>query len=102
MVNKMKFTIIWSPDARADFKEILEWYGAKSKPARTLVKEAIFDTILKIQKQPFIFEKDKFKSPQEDSYRAFTIYSTRITIEIVSDEIHILRLRHTSREPLEY
>lgn len=102
MVEKTLFAVIWSPDAKSDLKEILNWYRNKSKTAKSLVKLAIFDTISKLRIQPYIFETDKFKIPSQDSYRAFTIYHTRITFEIVKNEIHILRLRHTSQDPLKY
>ena len=39
------------------------------------------------------------KIPNDVNYRAYEIYSYRISYKITSKEIHILRIRHTSRNP---
>ncbi|MBK6987032.1 MAG: type II toxin-antitoxin system RelE/ParE family toxin [Bacteroidetes bacterium] len=43
------------------------------------------------------------ESPNED-FRAFVVFSYRVTYQIKSDkkEIRVLRIRHTSREPFGY
>ncbi|WP_426486716.1 type II toxin-antitoxin system RelE/ParE family toxin [Flavobacterium sp. 2] len=39
------------------------------------------------------------KIPNHKNYRAYEIYSYRISYKITSTEIHILRIRHTSQNP---
>jgi plasmid stabilization system protein ParE len=45
---------------------------------------------------------DKFKLNNTGNYRAYEIYSYRIAYRILKDKVRILRVRHTSREPLKY
>jgi hypothetical protein len=47
---------------------------------------------------------DKLKEPLNKNFRAFVVYSYRVTYQINMEakEIRILRIRHTSREPLGY
>jgi plasmid stabilization system protein ParE len=49
-------------------------------------------------------EVDKLKAPSGMDFRAFIVFSYRITfqIKLEAKEIRILRVRHTSREPLGY
>ena len=49
-------------------------------------------------------EVDKLKAPSDMDFRAFIVFSYRITfqIKLEAKEIRILRVRHTSREPLGY
>lgn len=53
---------------------------------------------------PFQAEPDELRRPKNDFFRAVVVFSYRITYQIVPDvnEIRILRIRHTSREPLNY
>ncbi|MBK6339902.1 MAG: type II toxin-antitoxin system RelE/ParE family toxin [Bacteroidetes bacterium] len=54
------------------------------------------------KKNALIFETDKLKDPQSKEFRTFVVYSYRITYQIKVDtrEIRVIRIRHTSREPL--
>jgi len=47
---------------------------------------------------------DKLKESPNKDFRAFVVYSYRLTYQIKIDakEIRVLRVRHTSREPLGY
>jgi len=57
-----------------------------------------------VKKNALIFEQDKLKEPPSKDFRAFIIYSYRITYQIKTEtkEIRVVRIRHTSREPLGY
>jgi plasmid stabilization system protein ParE len=56
------------------------------------------------QKNPYLFEADKLKDPPDAAFRAFIVFSYRVSYQIVAEskEIRILRIRHTSQEPLGY
>jgi mRNA-degrading endonuclease RelE of RelBE toxin-antitoxin system len=57
-----------------------------------------------LKKNPLIFEIDRLKDNPNKEFRAFIIFNYRITYQIkeATKEIRILRIRHTSREPLGY
>ena len=57
-----------------------------------------------VKKNALIFEIDKLKDTPNKEFRAFVIYSYRITYQIKVDtkEIRVIRIRHTSQEPLGY
>jgi plasmid stabilization system protein ParE len=96
------YQVVWDKIAVEDLKDILSYLKKSSEQAPTLVKEAIKKHIQIISTNAFVFEKDKLKTPIDKAYRAFTIYSYRITYKIADDKILILRIRHTSREPFGY
>jgi plasmid stabilization system protein ParE len=102
MVKRSKLSIIWTENARNDFKEVLSYYKSKSPLDFKLVKEAILFNIQKISTAPNIFERDKLKKDENLSFRVFIVYHTRVTYQITKTEIIIHRIRHTSREPLGY
>ena len=52
--------------------------------------------------QPEMFPADKFKKNNDGSWRAFEKFHYRISYLITPDEIRIIRMRHTSRTPLQY
>ena len=104
MVKNSLFKIIWDVQALEHFKEILEYLNEQSNQAPKIVKKAIFDRITTIKKNPLVSEKDKLRNPPSKDYRAFIVFSYRITYQIQNEakEVRILRIRHTSREPLGY
>jgi addiction module RelE/StbE family toxin len=104
MVKPVSFKIIWDRKALDNFKEILTYLEKQSVQAPKIVKEAIISRLEVIKNNPLIAESDKLKNPSNKDFRALVIFSYRVTYQIKTDikEIRILRIRHTSREPLGY
>lgn len=98
------FKISWDRKALDNLKEILTHLAKQSEQAPRIVKSAILSRLDVIKTNPLICELDKLKDAHQKDFRAFVVYSYRITYQIKIDnkEIRILRVRHTSREPLGY
>jgi len=104
MVKPTSFKIIWDRKALDHFKEILTYIEKQSTQAPKIVKCAIVARLELVKKNPLISEADKLKDSPNKDFRAFVIFSYRVTYQIKSDakEIRVLRVRHTSREPQGY
>lgn len=104
MVKSLSFRIVWDRKALDHFKDILEYLEKQSKQAPKIVKAAIIARLELIKTNPLITELDKLKDSPNKEFRAFVVFSYRVTYQIKSDtkEIRVLRVRHTSREPLGY
>ncbi|MBK7183963.1 MAG: type II toxin-antitoxin system RelE/ParE family toxin [Bacteroidetes bacterium] len=81
-----------------------EFLSKRSSLAPKIVKEGVLSRLNDVKKNALIFELDKLKDTPNKEFRAFVVYSYRVTYQIKSDtrEIRVLRVRHTSREPLGY
>lgn len=99
---KKKIRIEWHKEATKHFNELLEYLHYESEQAASLVGNAILDEIEKLAVHPTAQPLDRFKKNNDGNYRACIIYSYRISYYVDSNTIYILRIRHTSREPLEY
>lgn len=104
MIRQNFYTIIWDKIALDEFKDILDYLSKQSAQAPVIVRKGLFSRLQDIERNPFIFEVDKLKDPPSKEFRAFVIYNLRISYQIKETikEIRILRIRHTSREPLGY
>ena len=94
--------VFWTSDAQKDFNEIVAYYKSQSNQAHKLVQKAILKTLSTAATNPFIFETDKLRTRLDENFRKFTIYHISVTYEIRKEKLFVLRLRHTSREPLSY
>lgn len=101
---KPQYKIIWDRKALDHFKDILAYLEKQSKQAPKIVKAAVIDRLNVIKTNALISEQDKLKDSPNNDFRAFVVFSYRVTYQIKSDakEIRVLRIRHTSREPLGY
>ena len=104
MVKPIVLKVVWDIEALNQFKEVLTYLEEQSEQAPKIVKQAILDRIKVIVKNPFSYELDKLREPSSEEFRAFVVFNYRITYQIQLElkEIRILRVRHTSREPLGY
>jgi plasmid stabilization system protein ParE len=93
---------VWTPQAIAELRKAYD-YISKDSPqnARKVVDEltAFAD---QLPEQPEMFPADKFKKNNDGSWRAFEKFHYRISYRITAAEIRIVRMRHTSRTPLQY
>lgn len=101
---KPSLRIFWDRKALDNFKDILTFLEKQSNQAPKIVKSAIIARLDLVKTNPLICELDKLKDPSNNEFRAFVVFSYRVTyqIKIESKEIRVLRIRHTSQEPLGY
>src|SRR3990167_5892198 len=104
MVKPKSYTIVWDRLALDNFKDILDFLSKQSPQAPKIVKEGVLSRLDDVKKNALIFELDKLKESPNKEFRAFVIFSYRETYQIIraTKEIRVLRIRHTSREPLGY
>ena len=101
MVDK-KISINWEDKAKVQFADACR-YIRKDSPKNSLkVKKEIIEAVGKLELQPKKHPPDKYKQNNNGQYRAFELHHYRVTYRVLSSEIKILTLRHTSMEPHEY
>ena len=81
-------------------EHILEESGSLTTADKVINKILTSSQVL--SDQPAMHPPDKFKLNNTGNYRAYEVYSYRIAYRILKDKVRILRVRHTSREPLKY
>ncbi|OFX42850.1 MAG: hypothetical protein A2046_03650 [Bacteroidetes bacterium GWA2_30_7] len=94
--------VAWRNEAVVHFNEILEYLQKESENAAFIVGNAILDEVEALSLFETAHPLDRFKINNDGNYRAFIVYNYRISYFIENNTIYILRIRHTSREPLRY
>ena len=94
--------IVWDKEAILQMEEVYEYLKERSLQSANKVRKSIKKTIQQLPKHPEIYPLDRLKKDDKNEHRAFEKYSYRITYRVKEKEIRILRVRHTSREPLDY
>jgi|688.fasta_scaffold818122_2 plasmid stabilization system protein ParE len=102
MVAQIKRSILWDDEAKLYFKQAIQYIKQESPQGAVTVKRAIMDQIDILKNDPEIYELDRFKINNDGSYRAVTVYNYRITYIVTPTQIQILRVRHTSQNPINY
>jgi plasmid stabilization system protein ParE len=99
---KSKYEIIWDDEARDYFKTAIRYIKKESPQGARTVRIEILKTVKSITGNPFIFEPDRLRKDNAGDFRAFTVFHFRIAYRVAGDHIQVVRMRHTSQEPLEY
>lgn len=93
--------VVWDKVVLSDLEDIFEYL--KPKPE---VSSKIVPTIIKLASDLSInfeiYSLDRFKIKNDGSYRAFEKYHYRVSYRVLPNQIRVLRIRHTSRNPKEY
>jgi len=92
----------WDKHALRQFNKAILYIAEDSTQNAENVQADILEKIEDLLSYPEIYPLDKYKLDNDGSYRAFELHRLRVAYFIGSDVIRILRVRHTSREPLEY
>jgi plasmid stabilization system protein ParE len=92
--------IKWSKTAVDNLISAIEYLEEKGyyKYAIKLESE-ILNAVFELPKTYLLYELDRFKLNNDNTFKAFVVDKYRISFRVNSSEIQILRIRHTSRKP---
>jgi len=97
MANK---PIRWDTAALKQFGSVIEYIAKDSIQNAERVRFEIIQKIESLSINSDVFPPDKYKIENKgNQYRAFELYRLRISYFVGTDEIRIVRIRHTSRQP---
>ena len=94
--------IVWSMEAKKQLKEAIEYIRQDSFQNAIKVRSDIVKMTRNLSAYPETHTIDKYKIGNDGTYRAFEKHRYRISYRVLLNEIWILRVRHTSMEPLSY
>ena len=98
----VKRRIVWDDPAKIYLKKSLEFIRRDSPQNADKIRNEIRIIIKEIPAHPERYPADKYRLNNDGAYRALEIYSYRISYYIGDNEIRIVRIKHTSQEPLNY
>jgi len=98
----VKRRIVWDDAAKIYLKKSLQYIKQDSPQNADKVKREIRVIIKQIPAHPERYPADKYRLHNDGAYRALEIYNYRISYFIGHEEMRIVRIKHTSQEPLNY
>jgi plasmid stabilization system protein ParE len=100
----MEKKIKWTRLALNDLNEIDDYIFNTTKSANisdTVIQQIIKSTAI-LSKHYLIYPLDKYKIPNDGSYRAYEFFHYRISYKVSVDEVYISSVAHSSRSPKIY
>lgn len=94
--------ILWRKSASLYLEKAIDYIREDSQKNADTVANAILILIDKAALNPEHFPADKFKRDNKGAFRAFEVYSFRISFYVSNAFIRIVRVRHTKQKPLAY
>jgi plasmid stabilization system protein ParE len=101
MVNK-GHELVWTKRSQKQMRQVFKHISKDSPKNAAKVVQEIADAVYKAIQNPEIYGPDKYKTDNDGSYRAVEKHHYRIAYRFSNNTIRVLRVRHTSMEPLEY
>ena len=97
-----KVEVVWSKTALHQLHQVFKYISEDSPKNAKLVVNDIVEAADELIEFSERYPKDKLKQNNNGDYRAFELHRIRIAYRITKKHIKIIRVRHTSREPLVY
>jgi len=94
--------VIWSRTAAQQLEKVYKYILSDSYQNAQKVKDDILASTNKLPSYPEMYPLDKYRTSNDGSFRAYEIHHYRIAYHVTEKEIIIIRVRHTSMEPLLY
>lgn len=94
--------IIWRKPSLLYLEKAIDYIRKDSIKNSEIVANAILASIDKAARFSEHFPPDKYKLNNTGSFRAFEIYSFRISFYADEKIIRIVRIRHTKQKPVNY
>src|SRR5438132_1025195 len=94
--------VIWPARAQTQLQEVYEYLLKSSYQNAEKIKEGILASTRELATRPEIHPPDKYRRENDGSFRAYELHRYRIAYRVMEKQIIIVRVRHTSMEPLYY
>jgi len=94
--------ITWTKRATLQFSAAIDYIRKDSDQNADTVKLRILNKIGEIAEGMVVHRKDPYKKDNDGNYLYIEILKYRIVYYATSEEIFIIRIKHTSREPKKY
>ncbi|RFS21988.1 type II toxin-antitoxin system RelE/ParE family toxin [Chitinophaga silvatica] len=101
MVAK-QYEVVWTMMSQKQMRQAFKHISKDSPKNAAKVIEEIVEAVQKATSNPERYSPDKFKTDNDGSFRAFEKHHYRVSFRFTNNIIRVLRVRHTSMEPLEY
>ena len=98
----MAAKIKWNRRAIKQFDDAIAFIENDSVSNAEKFKRDILNEIDYLLKYPENYSPDKYKTNNDNSFRAFELHHYRISYRYIKDEVRIIRIRHTKMNPLDY
>jgi plasmid stabilization system protein ParE len=92
----------WSKRAKNELHKAFLYILLDSVQSAEMVRDDIIDITIDLPNHPEKYPLDKFKKDNDGSWRAFEKHHYRVSYRITATQIRIVRLRHTSKSPLNF
>jgi plasmid stabilization system protein ParE len=97
-----KNQIVWTRRSQQHMLALLKYISIDSPKNAEKVVEDILAAVEKTIQNPLYYNRDKYKTNNDGTYRAFEKHRYRVVYRYKKNIIRILRVRHTSMEPKTY
>src|ERR1700748_3337466 len=101
MVEK-GYEVVWTKRSQKQMRQVFKHISKDSPRNASKVIQEIAEAVQKAIPYPEIYGPDKYKANNDGSYRALEKHHYRVAYRFSGNMIRVLRVRHTSMEPLEY
>ncbi|MBL7702026.1 MAG: type II toxin-antitoxin system RelE/ParE family toxin [Ferruginibacter sp.] len=98
----MSLIIKWNKSAINQLIKAVEYIEEDSPQNAEKVRNNILLEISKLTAHPEKYNPDKYHVNNDGSFRAFELHRYRISYRYTKNEIRIIRIRHTKRNPKNY
>ena len=94
--------VVWSKTAMTELHKAYLYILLDSLQNADMVRDDIINATINLSNYPERHPLDKFKTKNDGTWRAFEKHQYRISYRVMVNEIKIVRMRHTSRSPLNF
>lgn len=98
----MQLSLVWDLKAFQQFEEAISFIENDSFVNAEKFKIELLKKLNELLSHPERYPRDKYKIKNDGAFKAFEMFKYRISYQLYSNEIRVIRIRHTKKSPLMY